>query len=153
MPGRRSSATLESDARSTAARHPCLLDPTPTSSVNAQAFSGETHALSGELAPTAIARSTDPNRFERLTLASGIASSVVFLAGFLLFVTLIVPSMPPLGAPAAQSTAFYAEMSRNAIYRSISYLGELQMMLLLPFFAGLLVQLRRAEGGSGALSL
>src|SRR5687768_3548922 len=94
----------------------------------------------------------DPMRFDRLSFVSGIASSVVFLIGVVLFVGVIVPDMPPFRAPAAVSAQFYAEMSRSAVYRSISYLGELQMMLLLLFFGGLFGVLRRAEGGSGALS-
>lgn len=90
--------------------------------------------------------------WDRLSFASGIAAAVLYLVGAALFITFILPELPALDAPAAERAAFYAEMSRNLLYRSVSYLGELQMVLLLLFFGGLFGVLRRSEGGSGALS-
>ena len=92
-------------------------------------------------------------RFDRLCFASGIISSALFLLGAVLFIAVIVPRMPAIDAPVVERTAFYVEMARNGIYRSISYLGELQMGLLLLFFAGLHGVLRRIEGETSPLSL
>ncbi len=111
-----------------------------------------THVFAPDPVRVARAASYAPDRLDRLTFVSGVLSSVAFLIGTILFIGVIAPKMPAFGSPAAQTAAFYAEMGRDAVYRSISYLGELQMMLLLVFFGGLLGRLRQAEGGSGAIS-
>jgi hypothetical protein len=111
-----------------------------------------THVFARERVPVTRANSHAPARFDRLTFASGILSSILFLLGTVLFIGIIAPKMPSFGSPAPQMAAFYAEMGRDAIYRSVSYLGELQMMLLLVFFGGLFGVLRQAEGGNGAMS-
>ena len=112
-----------------------------------------TSALSREYAPAGQERVDAPSRFDVACFTSGIVSSLLFLIGTVLFVAVVVPSLPAINAPAAERAAFYAEMSRNAVYRSVSYLGELQLALLLLFFGGLFGTLRRAEGGNGALSI
>ncbi len=90
---------------------------------------------------------------DRLGLACGVAAAAAYVAAATLFVAMILPKMPPMDAPAAARVAFYASMHGNAAYQCISYLGELQLVLLIPFFGGLLGVLRRAEGETGALSL
>lgn len=110
-----------------------------------------THVFARERAPMARPGHL-PARFDRLTFASGIVSSVVFLVGAVLFIGVIAPQMPSFGSPAEQMATFYREMGRDGIYRTISYLGEMQMMLLLVFFGGLFGVLRQAEDGNAALS-
>jgi hypothetical protein len=91
-------------------------------------------------------------RFVRVAAACGIAAAALYLLAFALFFALVFPELPALGAPAAERAAFYAEMSRDSLYKGISYLAQLQMPLLLVFFGGLSGVLRRAEGGDGGLS-
>ena len=97
--------------------------------------------------------SVNTHAFDRLSFVAGIAAAALFLVGTGVFIGVIVPDLPPIHAPAAERAEFYAAMARNTVYRSISYLGELQMVLLLLFFGGLYGVLRRAEGGSGAMSM
>ena len=103
------------------------------------------------LTPELDAGST-PSVFDRLSFASGIAASVLALLGAVLFIVYIVPDLPPIHAPVDERAEFYRSMARNGIYRTIGYLGEVQVGLLLLFFGGLFGVLRRAEGGSGAMS-
>jgi hypothetical protein len=91
--------------------------------------------------------------WERLALGSGIVAAGLVLSAAALFISFIVPQMPPLDAPAAQAAQFYAKMSQSAIYRLVSYLGEAQMPFLILFFSGLFGVLRRAEGSSGPLAV
>ncbi len=112
-----------------------------------------TQNLAVESAPARHVPYEEPSPWERLSFASGIAAAAFSLTGAALFIAFVVPDLPALDAPAAERAAFYAEMSRNLLYRSVSYIGELQMLLLLLFFGGLFGVLRRSEGGSGALSL
>jgi hypothetical protein len=93
-----------------------------------------------------------PSIFDRLSFASGIAASAFALLGAILFIVYIVPDLPPIHAPVDDRAEFYRSMARNGVYRSIGYLGEMQVGLLLLFFGGLFGVLRRAEGGSGAMS-
>lgn len=91
--------------------------------------------------------------FDTLSFASGIVASVLGLVCAGLFIAYVLPDLPAIHAPVAERVEFYKAMSRSTLYRSISYLGEVQMLLLLMFFGGLYGVLRRAEGGSGALSI
>jgi hypothetical protein len=91
-------------------------------------------------------------RWERLTLASGAVAASMFLAGAILFIGFVAPSMPAMDAKPAEQVAFYALQAGNPIYRLVSFLGEAQMPFLLLFFSGLLGVLRRAERGEGVLS-
>jgi hypothetical protein len=111
-----------------------------------------TQAIPVRHAPAADARTGGASRFDRLALASGIAAAALHLAGAVLFIALVLPELPPLAAPAPERAAFYARMARSAVYRGISFLGELQLLLLLPFFGGLRGILARAEGGSGSIA-
>jgi hypothetical protein len=94
----------------------------------------------------------EPPSFERWSFVSGIVASVLFIVGTVVFVVVIAPDLPGIGAPAIERATFYRAMSDNALYRSISYLGAAQMMFMLLFFGGLFGVLRRAEGATGALS-
>lgn len=92
------------------------------------------------------------SRWERLTLASGIvAAALVFLATAL-FLAFVVPTMPPVDAPASQAAAFYVAQSDRLVYRLVSYLGEAQMVFLMLFFGGLYGMLHHAEGSAGSLA-
>lgn len=106
--------------------------------------------MSAPATPEIIER---PSVWDRLALTSGIVAAILPLAAAAVFITFIVPTLPAMDAPAAQAALFYDEMSRNALYHLVSYLGELQMLFLLPFFGGLYGLLRRAEGGSGTLAV
>lgn len=99
------------------------------------------------------ARAATGARWERITLASGAVAAGLFLAGAVLFIGFVAPSMPAMDAQPAEQVAFYALQAANPIYRMVSLLGEAQMPFLLLFFGGLLGVLRRAERGEGALSL
>ena len=90
--------------------------------------------------------------WERPALAGGIIAAALQIAATALFIAFIVPTLPPIDAPAAQFAAFAVEQSQNAIYGLISYLIEAQMLFLVLFFGGLFGVLRRAEGGSGSLA-
>ena len=105
-----------------------------------------------EHAPAGGTPVRESSRFDRLSFGSGAVAAVLYLTGAVLFIAFVVPQMPAINAPAPERAAFYAAMSRSAVYRSISYLGELQLGFLLLFVGGLFTVLRRAEGGSGALS-
>ncbi len=89
---------------------------------------------------------------DRLGFGGGILAAAAYIAAAALFVVHVVPQMPPFDAPAPVRAAFYAAMDRSPVYQSISYLGELQLLFLLPFFGALAGVLRRAEGGTGAVS-
>jgi hypothetical protein len=106
--------------------------------------------------PISLPRAGDPAEHaldvDRLCFGSGVVAATLFFAAVALFVAVIVPQMPPVDAPAAVRTEFYAAMGSSAVYRSISYLGELQALFLLPFFGGLHGLLRRVERGSGAVA-
>jgi hypothetical protein len=84
--------------------------------------------------------------------SGGIISSAMVLLATALFITFVVPSLPPLDASVAESAAFYALMHSNAFYRSVSFLGEAQMIPFLLFIGALYSVLRRAVRNSGALS-
>jgi hypothetical protein len=103
-------------------------------------------------ATSGAAESLKPSALERLALGGGVVAALLYVAAAALFVGAIVPRMPPFDAPAATRAAFYASMHGHPPYQAISYLGEAQLAFLLPFFGGLLGVLRRAEGGSGAVS-
>ncbi len=76
----------------------------------------------------------------------------LYLMGLIIFLTFVIPPMPPIDAPAAQAAAFYAEQSRGLSYRLASYLAQAELPFLALFFGGLYGVLRRAEGGSGSLA-
>lgn len=102
---------------------------------------------------TAVSNTVEqPSPWERVGFIGGFVTAAMTLFATALFIAFIVPSMPPLDAPAAQVAAFYAAMSDNVIYRSVSYLGEAQMIPFMLFIGGLFGVLRRAERGSGALA-
>src|SRR5215212_10806515 len=45
-------------------------------------------------------------------------AAVLYLTGAVLFIAFVVPQMPAINAPAPERAAFYAAMSRSAVYRS-----------------------------------
>jgi hypothetical protein len=109
--------------------------------------------IGGTIMQTAVPDTVEqPSPWERVSFIGGMVASALTLLAAVLFITFITPSMPPLDAPAAQAAAFYAAMSDNFIYRSVSYLGEAQMIPFMLFVGGLFGVLRRAERGSGALA-
>lgn len=91
-------------------------------------------------------------RLAPLGYASGIAAGAAYLLATAIFVVAIVPLLPPLSASASVRAAFYATASESLVYRASSYLGQLQLLLLLPFFGALLGVLRREEGGEAPLA-
>ena len=93
-----------------------------------------------------------PPTLDRLGFASGVAAGALYLVGTAVFLAVIIPALPPLGAPAPARAAYYAAMHHDLLYRVTSFLGQLQLLLLLPFFGALLAVLRREERGEGALS-
>jgi hypothetical protein len=103
-------------------------------------------------APVELAWHHEPPSFERWSLVSGIVASMLFIIGTILFMTVIAPDLPAIDAPVLDRASFYEAMGRTAVYRSVSYLGEAQMMFMLVFFGGLFGVMRRAEGATGALS-
>ena len=116
-------------------------------------FNMNLHVMSDESTSAQSRESDGPSTFDRIGFASGIAAAVLSLVGAVLFIAAILPDLPAIDSPAPERAEFYAAMARSSVYRSISYLGELQMPLLLLFFGGLYGVLRRAERGSGALSI
>src|SRR5215510_5102781 len=90
-----------------------------------------------------------PSFWERPAFIAGIMVGVLQIAATALFIAFIVPTLPPIDAPAAQFAAFAVKQSHNVIYGLTSCLIEAQMLFLVLFFSGLFGVLRRAEGGSG----
>lgn len=109
--------------------------------------------ITAERATPTRADVSDRLRFDRVAFGAGIAASVLFLGGAALFIAVIGPRLPSITAPAAERTAFFAEMSRSTVYHTISYLGEAQMGLLLLFFGGLYGVVKRLEGETRAMSI
>jgi hypothetical protein len=92
------------------------------------------------------------SRWERPMLIGGVVAGAMFLASMGLFIGLVAPGMPAIDAPAAVKAAFYAEQAVSPIYATTRLLIFAQLAPLALFFASLSAALRRAEGGSGALS-
>lgn len=93
------------------------------------------------------------SRWERPLLAGGVVAGVMFLAAMGLFIGLVAPHMPPLEAPAAERASFYARVAADPVYAATRLLIFAQLAPLTMFFAALYAELRRVEGGSGALAL
>lgn len=92
------------------------------------------------------------SRWDRLGFASGIVAAGLYIAGAIVFIAWLIPIMPAIDAPVAERVAFYARMARNGAYLGLSYTAQSQMLFLLVFLGAFFPVLRRAEGGSGALS-
>ena len=91
------------------------------------------------------------SRWERLALAGGIIFGVLQLAALVFFITVIFSQKPAVGAPVIEQAAYYAQHGDTLA------LGNYLLVLPAPFFflflGGLFGILRRAEGGSGTLSI
>jgi len=92
-----------------------------------------------------------PFRWERLALASGIFFVAAQIATLAFNVAFFLTTHPPMDASPQETARGFAE---HATMVSIgTYLYVLHLPFLLFFLSGLFGVLRRAEGGSGALSV
>jgi hypothetical protein len=89
--------------------------------------------------------------WERRALFSGVLYGVVAILGVIFSMLFIFPEMAAIDAPPAERAVFFVEHGERMLV--VTYLLMLQAPLMLVFLAGLFVTLRRAEGGSGVLSL
>ena len=92
-----------------------------------------------------------PLRWERLALASGLLFVVVQIATVAFNVAFFLTRHPPMDASPQETARGFAEHS--TMVEIGTYLYVLHMPFLLLFLGGLFGVLRRAEGGSGALSV
>lgn len=90
-------------------------------------------------------------RWERLALASGILFVAVQIATVAFNVAFFLTTHPPMDASPQEAARAFAEHA--TMVEIGTYLYVLQLPFLLPFLGGLFAVLRRAEGGSGALSV
>jgi hypothetical protein len=91
-----------------------------------------------------------PSRWERLALASGILFAAVQIATLAFDVAFFLTTHPPMDASPREAARGFAE--QETMVEIGTYLYVLQVPFLLVFLGGLFGVLRRAEGGSGALS-
>jgi hypothetical protein len=91
------------------------------------------------------------SRWERTALAGGIAFGALQLLAMVGFGVFILPKLGPVGAPAVERAAAYAE--HGDLLRLGNYLLVLPTALFLLCLGGLHGVLRRAEGGSGAFTV
>ncbi len=92
-----------------------------------------------------------PVRWERLALASGTLVVAVQLATVAFNVVFFATTHPPVDASPQETARGFAEHA--TMVEIGTYLYVLHMPFLLLFLGGLFGVLRRAEGGSGALSV
>jgi hypothetical protein len=92
-----------------------------------------------------------PLRWERLALASGLLFVVVQIATVAFNVTFFLTRHPPMDASPQETARGFAEHA--TMVEIGTYLYVLHMPFLLLFLGGLFGMLRRAEGGSGVLSV
>jgi hypothetical protein len=92
-----------------------------------------------------------PLRWERLALASGLLFVVVQIATVAFNVAFFLARHPPMDASPQETARGFAEHA--TMVEIGTYLYVLHMPFLLLFLGGLFGVLRRAEGGSGVLSV
>ncbi len=94
----------------------------------------------------------EPSRWERPALASGIVFAVLQVAAIVFATVFLLSKLPPIGAPLTE----WAEALMQIPTMTVSianYLLLLPVPFFLLFLGGLCGVLRRAEGGSGTLSV
>jgi hypothetical protein len=91
------------------------------------------------------------SRRERIALGSGIVYGVLQLLAMFAFGMFILPNLGPIGLPAAERAAAYAE--HGDLLRLGNYLLVLPTGLFLLWLGGLYGVLRRVEGGSATFTL
>lgn len=89
--------------------------------------------------------------WERRALISGVLYGVVAILGAVFAMLFIFPDMASPDAPPAERVVFFIEHGERML--TGTYLLMLQVPLMLVFLGGLFARMRRAEGGSGVLSL
>ncbi len=92
-----------------------------------------------------------PLRWERLALASGLLFVVVQIATVAFNVAFFLTRHPPMDASPQETARGFAEHA--TMVEIGTYLYVLHLPFLLLFLGGLFGVLRRAEGGSGVLSV
>lgn len=100
-------------------------------------------------APTAAA--TRASAAERWLLASGVAFAIAKLGVLVYFGVSVASKWPPFDAPAVERALHYAAHWEQIQFAN--FLLPLPTPLFLLFLGGLFSVLRRAEGGTGALSV
>lgn len=93
-----------------------------------------------------------PSRWERLALASGIVFAVLQIAAIIFTAVFLLSQLPGIDAPREEWAATLADIP-GMTGRLTTYLLVLPVPFLLLFLGGLYGVLRRAEGGSGTLSI
>jgi hypothetical protein len=92
-----------------------------------------------------------PFRWERLALASGLLFVAIQIATVAFNVAFFLTTHPPMDASPQETAKGFAQHA--TMVEIGTYLYVLHMPFLLLFLGGLFGVLRRAEGGSGALSV
>jgi hypothetical protein len=92
-----------------------------------------------------------PFRWEQVALASGILFVAAQIATLVINVAFFLTTHPPMDASPAEAARGFARA--ETMVEIGTYLYVLHLPFLLLFLGGLFGVLRRAEGGSGALSI
>ncbi len=92
-----------------------------------------------------------PSRWERPALANGILFAAVQIATIAFTAVFFATTHPPMDASPAEAARGFAQA--ETMVEIGTYLYVLQVPFWLLFLGGLFGMLRRAEGGSGALSI
>ncbi len=93
-----------------------------------------------------------PSRWERPALASGIVFAVLQIAAIVFATVFLLSKLPPVGAPLPEWAEALMQIPTMTV-NIANYLLLLPVPFFLLFLGGLFGVLRRAEGGSGALSV
>ncbi len=93
-----------------------------------------------------------PSRWERPALASGIVFAVLQIAAIVFATVFLLSKLPPVGAPLTEWADALMQIPTMTVSIA-NYLLLLPVPFFLLFMGGLFGVLRRAEGGSAALSV